>query len=63
MSAPQSEHIWICDECRALLTADDVDSQDEAGWGHSCKAHPRSKKDHRCEAYWQEYEPVGEVPE
>lgn len=48
--------IWICEECDAIIEAPDKQVADEDGkWGRPCKAHPRSKKMTRCEAYWQKF--------
>ncbi len=52
------ERIWICEECNKTFTEKDlveVCTCMHTEWGHKCKAHPRSKKPWRCEAYLQEY--------
>ena len=51
--------VWICEECSAIIEETDKQVADEDGeWGRPCKAHPRSKKPWRCEAYWQAYQAV-----
>jgi len=44
--------IWICEECNQIFTDEEkVKDCKLKMWGHKCKAHPRSIKDYRCEAY------------
>ena len=55
------DRIWICEECNFIAGITEKienEVQSEGKWGRICKAHPRSKKEWRCEAYWKEYKEV-----
>jgi len=49
--------IWICEECDRIFTEEEMlKHKEQAEWGHPCKAHPKSLKPYRCEAYLHKYE-------
>ena len=52
------QEIWVCEECNKIFTKrEKIQGCEEGKWGHKCKAHPRSKKDYRCESYLEEFIP------
>ena len=50
------DKIWVCEECDKIFSEEEMQrhKQQEA-WGHPCKAHPRSKREWRCEAYLRKF--------
>ena len=52
-------NIWICEECNQIFTDEEKIKDCQLNqWGHKCKAHPKSKKDYRCERYLEQFEPL-----
>jgi hypothetical protein len=48
--------IWVCEECNKIFTDEEkIEDCKKKEWGHKCNAHPRSKKQYRCEAYLRSF--------
>jgi hypothetical protein len=53
---PNSERIWICEECLHIFTDDEIRIAEKQGWAHPCKQHP-CRKGQRCESHLESYMP------
>lgn len=49
------KRILVCEECKKILSLQDIAPNPRWAWGHVCRAR-KYRKEHRCESYVETYE-------